>query len=101
MRSFLMPVDKKLVEKISKLSRLNIDESKINEFVSNFEEILNYIDLLEQVPDNSNQNEEDLTSDYATRDDSIIEKLSNDEVLMNAKNKDGNFFAVKKVIDEE
>lgn len=101
MRSFLMPVDKKLVEKISKLSRLNIDESKINDFVSNFEEILNYIDLLEQVPDNSNQNEEDLTSDYATRDDSIVEKLSNDEVLMNAKNKDGNFFAVKKVIDEE
>jgi len=96
-----MPVDKKLVEKISKLSRLNIDESKINDFVSNFEEILNYIDLLEQVPDNSNQNEEDLTSDYATRDDSIVEKLSNDEVLMNAKNKDGNFFAVKKVIDEE
>ena len=96
-----MPVDKKLVEKISKLSRLNIDESKINDFVSNFEEILNYIDLLEQVPDNSNQNQEDLTSDYATRDDSIIEKLSNDEVLMNAKNKDGNFFAVKKVIDEE
>ena len=96
-----MPVDKKLVEKISKLSRLNIDESKINDFVSNFKEILNYIDLLEQVPDNSNQNEEDLTSDYATRDDSIIEKLSNDEVLMNAKNKDGNFFAVKKVIDEE
>jgi len=96
-----MPVDKKLVEKISKLSRLNIDESKINDFVLNFEEILNYIDLLEQVPDNSNQNQEDLTSDYATRDDSIIEKLSNDEVLMNAKNKDGNFFAVKKVIDEE
>ena len=96
-----MPVDKELVEKISKLSRLNIDESKINDFVSNFEEILNYIDLLEQVPNNSNQNQEDLTSDYATRDDSIIEKLSNDEVLMNAKNKDGNFFAVKKVIDEE
>tara|TARA_B100000902_G_C27302441_1_gene913598 strand:+ start:230 stop:520 length:291 start_codon:yes stop_codon:yes gene_type:complete len=96
-----MPVDKKLVEKISKLSRLNIDESKINDFVLNFEEILNYIDLLEQVPDSSDQNQEDLTSDYATRDDSIIEKLSNDEVLMNAKNKDGNFFAVKKVIDEE
>ena len=36
-----MPVDKELVEKISKLSRLNIDESKINDFVSNFEEILN------------------------------------------------------------
>lgn len=96
-----MPVDKELVEKISKLSRLNIDESKINDFVSNFEEILNYINLLEQVPDNYKQNEEDLISDYATRDDSVIEKLSNEEVLMNAKNKDGNFFTVKKVIDEE
>lgn len=96
-----MPVDKELVEKISKLSRLNIDESKINDFVSNFEEILNYINLLEQVPDNDKQNGEDLISDYATRDDSVIEKLSNEEVLMNAKNKDGNFFTVKKVIDEE
>ena len=96
-----MPVDKELVEKISKLSRLNIDESKINDFVSNFEEILNYINLLEQVPDNNKQNEEDLISDYATRDDSGIEKLSNKELLMNAKNKDGNFFTVKKVIDEE
>ena len=96
-----MPVDKELVEKISKLSRLNIDESKINDFVSNFEEILNYINLLEQAPDNDKQNEEDLISDYATRDDSVIEKLSNEEVLMNAKNKDGNFFTVKKVIDEE
>lgn len=96
-----MPVDKELVEKISKLSRLNIDESKINDFVSNFEEILNYINQLEQVPDNDKQNEEDLISDYATRDDSVIEKLSNEEVLMNAKNKDGNFFTVKKVIDEE
>ena len=96
-----MPVDKELVEKISKLSRLNIDESKINDFVSNFEEILNYINLLKQVPDNDKQNEEDLISDYATRDDSVIEKLSNEEVLMNAKNKDGNFFTVKKVIDEE
>ena len=96
-----MPVDKELVEKISKLSRLNIDESKINDFVSNFEEILNYINLLEQVPDNNKQNEEDLISEYATRDDSVIEKLSNKEVLMNAKNKDGNFFRVKKVIDEE
>lgn len=96
-----MPVDKELVEKISKLSRINIDESKINDFVSNFEEILNYINLLEQVPDNDKQNEEDLISDYATRDDSVIEKLSNEEVLMNAKNKDGNFFTVKKVIDEE
>ena len=96
-----MPVDKELVEKISKLSRLNIDESKINDFVSNFEEILNYINLLEQVPDNNKQNEEDLISEYSTRDDSVIEKLSNEEVLMNAKNKDGNFFTVKKVIDEE
>ena len=52
-----MPVDKELVEKISKLSRLNIDESKINDFVSNFEEILNYINLLEQVPDNNKQDE--------------------------------------------
>ena len=40
-------------------------------------------------------------SDYAVRNDSQVDKLSNEEVLLNASNKEGEFFAVKKVIEED
>ena len=43
----------------------------------------------------------DSNVDYAQRDDTTISKLSIDEVLKNAPRKDGNFFSVKKIIDEE
>ena len=44
---------------------------------------------------------EDSNTNYAQRDDATISKLPIDEVLKNAPKKDGNFFIVKKVIDEE
>ena len=43
----------------------------------------------------------EILSDYAVRDDSQVDKLSNEEVLLNASNKEGKFFAVKKVIEED
>ena len=43
----------------------------------------------------------EIYNDYAVRDDSQVEKLSNEEVLLNASNKEGKFFAVKKVIEED
>ena len=44
-----MSKDKDLVEKISRLSRLKIDENEIEGFIKNFKDILNYIDLLTSV----------------------------------------------------
>ena len=41
-------IEKKEVLKISKLSRLSIEESKIDSFLKNFSEIIEYIDLLDQ-----------------------------------------------------
>ena len=38
-----MSKDKDLVEKISRLSRLKIDENEIEGFIKNFKDILNYI----------------------------------------------------------
>ena len=38
---------------------------------------------------------------YSIRDDELISKLPIDEVLKNAPRKDGNFFIVKKVIEED
>tara|TARA_B000000565_G_C23685951_1_gene340016 strand:- start:23 stop:313 length:291 start_codon:yes stop_codon:yes gene_type:complete len=96
-----MSSDRELVNKISKLSRLKIDESDIDIFVKNFKDILEYIDLLSSVDTNSEKTQDPIQKDYAVRDDTTIDKLSNDEVLLNAPNKEGKFFAVKKVIESE
>ena len=93
-------IDKKEVLKISKLSRLSIEDEKIDSFIKNFSEIIDYINLLDNADDTIISNEDDM-QEYSVRDDSKIEKLSVDEVVKNSGKVENNFFAVTKVIDDE
>ena len=93
-------IDKKEVLKISKLSRLSIEDEKIDSFIKNFSEIIDYINLLDNADDTKISNE-DVMEEYSVRDDSKIEKLSVDEVVKNSGKVENNFFAVAKVIDDE
>mgnify|MGYP000333071962 FL=1 len=96
-----MSVDKELVLKISKLSRISIEDDKIDSFIKSFSEILAYIDLLNSASENGLKIKEKRNVNYSIRDDELISKLPIDEVLKNAPRKDGNFFIVKKVIEED
>ena len=93
-------IDKKEVLKISKLSRLSIEDEKIDSFIKNFSEIIDYINLLDNADDTKISNEDEI-EEYSVRDDSKIEKLSVDEVVKNSGKVENNFFAVTKVIDDE
>ena len=93
-------IDKKEVLKISKLSRLSIEDEKIDSFIKNFSEIIDYINLLDNADDTKISNEDQM-EEYSVRDDSKIEKLSVDEVVKNSGKVENNFFAVTKVIDDE
>ena len=93
-------IDKKEVLKISKLSRLSIEDEKIDSFIKNFSEIIDYINLLDIADDTKISNEDEM-EEYSVRDDSKIEKLSVDEVVKNSGKVENNFFAVAKVIDDE
>ena len=93
-------IDKKEVLKISKLSRLSIEDEKIDSFIKNFSEIIDYIILLDNADDTKISNEDEM-EEYSVRDDSKIEKLSVDEVVKNSGKVENNFFAVAKVIDDE
>ena len=93
-------IDKKEVLKISKLSRLSIEDEKIDSFIKNFSEIIDYINLLDKADDTKISNEDEM-EEYSVRDDSKIEKLSVDEVVKNSGKVENNFFAVTKVIDDE
>jgi aspartyl-tRNA(Asn)/glutamyl-tRNA(Gln) amidotransferase subunit C len=93
-------IDKKEVLKISKLSRLSIEDEKIDSFIENFSDIIEYINLLDNA-DDSNVINEELAQDYSVRDDSRIEKLTVKEVVKNSGKVENNFFAVTKVIDDQ
>ena len=93
-------IEKKEVLKISKLSRLSIEESKIDSFLKNFSEIIEYIDLLDQA-DTTEISKDEKIVEYSFRDDSEIEKLEVEDVVKNSAKVENNFFAVTKVIDEE
>jgi len=93
-------IEKKEVLKISKLSRLSIEESKIDSFLKNFSEIIEYINLLDQA-DTTEISKDEKIVEYSVRDDSVIEKLKVEDVVKNSAKVENNFFAVTKVIDEE
>jgi|TARA_B100001142_G_scaffold58712_5_gene57537 aspartyl-tRNA(Asn)/glutamyl-tRNA(Gln) amidotransferase subunit C len=93
-------IEKKEVLKISKLSRLSIEESKIDSFLKNFSDIIEYIDLLDQA-DTTEISKDEKIVEYSVRDDSVIEKLKVEDVVKNSAKVENNFFAVTKVIDEE
>ena len=93
-------IEKKEVLKISKLSRLSIEENKIDSFLKNFSDILEYIDLLDQA-DTTEISKDEKIVEYSVRDDSVIEKLKVEDVVKNSAKVENNFFAVTKVIDEE
>ena len=96
-----MSVDKELVLKISKLSKLDIKDNDLDIFIKNFKEIVEYIDLLDSVSIDTKVNVDDFNKDYSMRDDTEVVKLTNDQVLLNANNKEDKFFSVKKVIEDE
>ena len=93
-------IEKKEVLKISKLSRLSIEESKIDSFLKNFSDIIEYIDLLDQA-DTTEISKDEKIVEYSVRADSVIEKLKVEDVVKNSAKVENNFFAVTKVIDEE
>tara|TARA_Y100001936_G_scaffold40520_1_gene39081 strand:- start:1905 stop:2198 length:294 start_codon:yes stop_codon:yes gene_type:complete len=96
-----MSVDKELVLKISNLSKLDIKDNDLDIFIKNFKEIVEYIDLLDSVSIDTKVNVDDFNKDYSMRDDTEVVKLTNDQVLLNANNKEDKFFSVKKVIEDE
>ena len=58
-----MAINKKEVLKISELSRLSIPDNKIDNFIENFSDIIEYIDLLSSA-DETDLVPEDSIEDY-------------------------------------
>lgn len=95
-----MAIDNETVKRIAFLSRLKVDDDKIEETKEEFNKILSWIEELNEI---NTDNVEPLISVNDTtlrlREDEITDGNYQEAVLANAPDKEYDYFAVPKVVE--
>tara|TARA_B100002051_G_scaffold117223_1_gene111491 strand:+ start:368 stop:655 length:288 start_codon:yes stop_codon:yes gene_type:complete len=95
-----MPIDKNQVKKVAKLSRISLDDSKLESLSKDLVSILNFVEQLNKLDTNAIK---PLTSiidkSLDTRDDTVSDGQIKDQILKNSPEKNEDFFIVPKVVD--
>ena len=95
-----MPIDKNQVKKVAKLSRISLDDSKLESLSKDLVSILNFVEQLNKLDTNEIK---PLTSiidkSLDTRDDTVSDGQIKDKILKNSPEKNEDFFIVPKVVD--
>lgn len=93
-----MKITKGEVSKIASLARLEVDEERLELFSEQFNDILDYMDKLEEL---DTSNSEPLYSPVehfeSFREDKVSSEYNPEEVLQNAPREESGFFVVPKV----
>ena len=95
-----MSIDKNQVKKVAKLSRISLDDSKLESLSKDLDSILNFVDQLNKldtskvIPLSSV-----LDKTLVPRNDKINDGEKKNEILKNSPNKNEDFFIVPKVVD--
>lgn len=93
-------IDNEMVKKVAFLSRLKIEDERLEAVKNEFNGILNWVEQLKEV---ETDNVEPLVSvndsNLLLRDDEVTEGNIKEEVLQNAPDKEFGYFVVPKVVD--
>ena len=95
-----MCIDKNQVKKVAKLSRISLDDSKLESLSKDLDSILNFVEQLNKV---ETKKTEPLTSivdkTLEPRNDKINDGKIKDQILKNSPDKNEEFFIVPKVVE--
>ena len=95
-----MSIDKNQVKKVAKLSRISLDDSKLESLSKDLDSILHFVEQLNKL---DTKKTEPLTSivdkTLEPRDDKINDGKIKDQILKNSPDKNEEFFIVPKVIE--
>ncbi len=95
-----MKISKDDVRYIANLARLRFDEDEIERFASQLSKILDYMEKLNELhTEDIEPTSHVIPLKNVMRDDIERVSLSNEEVLLNAPDKKGNFFRVPRIIE--
>ncbi len=94
-------IDEAQVRKVAKLSRLDLSEAEVGEFTGQLSAILEYVEKMNEL---DTADVEPLAHclpiSNVFRDDCVRESLGTEKTLANAPQRDGGFFKVPKILDE-
>ena len=97
-----MSITKKDVEYIAQLARLRFKDEELENFTSQLNEILNYVDKLNEL---DTENVEPLSHPVEEfnkfRDDELKPSIEREEALKNAPDRTDEFFKVPRVINKD
>ena len=94
-----MKVDKKLVDKVAGLAKLEFDEAAKEKMVSDMDKIISFIDKLEELNTESVEPLVYMSEETnVLRADEVGEHSAKEDALKNAPQKDSDYFKVPKVL---
>ena len=97
-----MKFDKDSLYKLGKLSKIQIDESKLKSLSSDLGSIVEFIDRLKSIDtENVDPTSNSLDQSLVMREDIASDVNTANEILENAPQKELDFFSVPKVIDHK
>ena len=95
-----MSIDKSKVKKVAKLSRISLDDSKVESLSKDLASILNFVEQLNKL---DTKDIKPLTSIFnkklEPRPDEINDGKIKDQILKNSPHKNEEFFIVPKVVE--
>ena len=95
-----MSIDKNQVKKVAKLSRISLDDSKLESLSKDLDSILHFVEQLNKL---DTKKTEPLTSivdkTLEPREDKINDGKIKDQILKNSPDKNEEFFIVPKVVE--
>jgi aspartyl-tRNA(Asn)/glutamyl-tRNA(Gln) amidotransferase subunit C len=95
-----MEIDKKEVEHICQLVRIDLTSESIEKFSRELSHIIDYVGELDLAPtENIEEIDQILGLENISREDKIEPGLGNDKALMNAPDQENGFIKVKKILE--
>ena len=95
-----MSIEKNQVKKVAKLSRISLDESKVESLSKDLNSIINFVEQLNKL---DTKDTKPLSSvidkTLEPRNDKVNDGKMKEEILKNSPNKNEDFFIVPKVIE--
>lgn len=94
-----MNIDQETVDKIAHLARLELSDAEKQETIKDMNRILTFMDKLNEVDTSAVEPLVYMNADVnVLREDMVKQEITHEEALLNAPEKDENFFHVAKVI---
>ena len=95
-----MPIDKNQVKKVAKLSRISLEDNKIDSLSKDLDSILTFVEKLNELDTKEIKPLKSITDKtLEARNDIVDDGKIKDDVLKNSPEKNEDFFIVPKVIE--